>query len=78
MIEIGNMSFGYFQTRLFRELTVNLGHGGIYGLLGKNGAGKTTLLRLICAVYWAMKAKRRTRPCCSRYFLSRSPFIYQQ
>ncbi len=46
MIEIQNLSFGYKKRKLlYRNLTLTLEAGSIYGLLGKNGAGKSTLLK---------------------------------
>ena len=48
MIQLTNIDFGYSNKRmLFKNLTLELSRGHIYGLLGKNGAGKTTLLKLI-------------------------------
>jgi ABC-2 type transport system ATP-binding protein len=48
MIQLTNINFGYSKKRmLFKDLTLELTRGHIYGLLGKNGAGKTTLLKLI-------------------------------
>ena len=46
MIEIRNLSFGYRKNKLlYKELSLELKDGSIYGLLGKNGAGKSTLLK---------------------------------
>lgn len=46
MIEIQNLSFGYNKKKLlYKNLTLTLEAGSIYGLLGKNGAGKSTLLK---------------------------------
>ncbi len=46
MIEIANLSFGYNKKKLlYKNLTLSLEAGSIYGLLGKNGAGKSTLLK---------------------------------
>ncbi|HMG68541.1 MAG TPA: ABC transporter ATP-binding protein [Chitinophagaceae bacterium] len=51
MIEITNLSFGYKKRRLlYRNLTLKLASGSIYGLLGKNGAGKSTLLKNIAGL----------------------------
>ncbi len=50
MIEIGNLSFAYGNSRLFQDLNVDFAPGRIYGLLGKNGAGKTSLYKLICGM----------------------------
>ena len=46
MVEIANLSFGYNKKKLlYKNLTLSLKAGSIYGLLGKNGAGKSTLLK---------------------------------
>lgn len=46
MIEIQSLSFGYGRKKLlYKNLTLSLQAGTIYGLLGKNGAGKSTLLK---------------------------------
>src|SRR3954463_11976465 len=46
MIEVNNLSFGYHRKKLlYKNLSLSLPPGSIYGLLGKNGAGKSTLLK---------------------------------
>jgi ABC-2 type transport system ATP-binding protein len=46
MIQLKNMSFGYSRKKLlYKNLSLNLESGSIYGLLGRNGAGKSTLLK---------------------------------
>jgi ABC-2 type transport system ATP-binding protein len=46
MISIQDFSFGYRKNKpLFKDLSLSLSSGSIYGLLGKNGAGKSTLLK---------------------------------
>ena len=50
MIEIKNLSFNYSSTPVFRELTMSLEAGKIYGLLGQNGVGKTTLLKIMAGL----------------------------
>lgn len=46
MIKVQNLSFGYKRKKLlYKNLTLSLQVGSIYGLLGKNGAGKSTLLK---------------------------------
>jgi ABC-2 type transport system ATP-binding protein len=46
MIEVKNMSFGYSRKKLlYKNISLRLESGSIYGLLGRNGAGKSTLLK---------------------------------
>jgi len=48
MVDIQQLDFSYpGKDLLFRELSMKLEPGNIYGLLGQNGAGKTSLLKLI-------------------------------
>ena len=47
MVNIESLSFGYGRGALFKELSLGLTPGNIYGLLGVNGAGKSTLLKLM-------------------------------
>ena len=48
MIQLENIQFGYVKSKpLFKELSLTMEPGHIYGLLGKNGAGKTTLLKIM-------------------------------
>jgi len=56
MIEIQNLSFGYRKKKLlYRDLTLTLETGSIYGLLGKNGAGKSTLLKNLSGLLFPSK-----------------------
>ncbi len=46
MIDVQNLCFGYNKRKLlYKNLSLKLEVGSIYGLLGKNGAGKSTLLK---------------------------------
>lgn len=49
MLKINDLSFCYSRRgpKVFDGLTLSLGCGGVYGLLGRNGVGKTTLMYLI-------------------------------
>ena len=47
MVEINNLTFRYGRNQVFDNISLSLGSGKIYGLLGENGVGKTTLLRII-------------------------------
>ncbi len=46
-IEIKNITKDFGDTRALDQVTLTLGNGRIYGLLGNNGAGKTTLLSIL-------------------------------
>ena len=50
MIEIKNLGFSYGQSPVLKNISMKLGDGKIYGLLGENGVGKTTLLTLLCGL----------------------------
>ena len=51
MIALNQLSFRYSRKReLYKDLSLTLKTGSIYGLLGKNGAGKSTLLKIICGL----------------------------
>lgn len=47
MIEILNLQKFYGDTKVLRDINVEIDKGDIYGLLGVSGAGKSTLLRCI-------------------------------
>ena len=49
MFKFNEISFGYGKKspELFRDFTMELNAGNVYGLLGKNGAGKSTLIYLM-------------------------------
>jgi ABC-2 type transport system ATP-binding protein len=53
MVTIEGLGFGYGRGALFKELTLGLAPGNIYGLLGVNGAGKSTLLKLMSGLLFA-------------------------
>ena len=54
MIKINHLNFGYRKNQLlFKNLSMQLSAGHIYGLLGKNGAGKSTLLKNLAGLVYA-------------------------
>lgn len=56
MIDIQNLSFGYNPKKLlYKNLSLSLEQGNVYGLLGKNGAGKSTLLKNIIGLLFPVK-----------------------
>ena len=57
MIQVENISFSYGRKdrEIFKDFSLTLGAGRIYGLLGKNGTGKSTLLYLLSGLLRAQK-----------------------
>lgn len=48
-------TFGNFQA--VKGVTLKIGYGKIYGLLGANGAGKTTTIKMLCGLLAASSGK---------------------
>ena len=48
MLEARNVSAAYGQSKVLRDINLQVGEGQVTTLLGANGAGKTTMLRTIC------------------------------
>lgn len=44
-IQIENLSFGYKESLILNEISLEFQRGQMYGLLGRNGTGKTTLIK---------------------------------
>ena len=58
MVSIENLSFGYKKNKpLYKNLSLSLESGSIYGLLGKNGAGKSTLLKNLIGLLFPSNGK---------------------
>jgi ABC-2 type transport system ATP-binding protein len=58
MIEMLDYSFGYKKKRLlYKNLSLSLQTGSVYGLLGKNGAGKSTLLKSLIGLLFPTEGK---------------------
>ncbi len=51
MIEIKNVTKSFGNFTVFKDLSLTVQDGSIYGLVGYNGAGKTTLLKTIAGIY---------------------------
>lgn len=46
-IEVQNLSFGYRDNNVLKDISFNVGEGDFLCVLGKNGAGKSTLFKLL-------------------------------
>ena len=46
MIVFDNVSLSFGRRELFKNISLELGGGKIFGIVGKNGAGKSTFLKL--------------------------------
>jgi ABC-2 type transport system ATP-binding protein len=58
MIQLDRVTFGYDKRAiLFKDLSISLDPGHIYGLLGKNGAGKSSLLRNMAGLLYPLKGE---------------------
>jgi ABC-2 type transport system ATP-binding protein len=51
MIEIRHVRKRFEDAEALKDVTLHIGKGSIYGLLGSNGAGKTTLLKMLAGIY---------------------------
>jgi len=46
-LEVKNLSFGYGEKEVLRDITCAVNSGEIVGIMGKSGCGKSTLLKLL-------------------------------
>lgn len=51
MIEIKNLTKTFGKVTALNKLSLTVGDGSVFGLVGSNGAGKSTLLRVLAGVY---------------------------
>ena len=47
LVEVDNVTFGYDQRAVLRQISLNIPQGKVVAIMGLSGCGKTTLLRLI-------------------------------
>ena len=57
MIKIENLQFNYSKHQVFKDISLTLEEGKIYGLLGQNGVGKTTLMKIIAGLLKSNQGK---------------------
>ncbi|MDR2969875.1 MAG: ABC transporter ATP-binding protein [Tannerellaceae bacterium] len=64
MVQLQNINFAYRSNKpVLRNITLEIGAGSIYGLLGKNGEGKTTLLNILCGQLFPRNGICRVLDC---------------
>lgn len=51
MLEIKNVTKAFKDKSVLDDVSLNINHGSIFGLVGVNGAGKSTLLRSVAGIY---------------------------
>ncbi|SEU00996.1 ABC transporter ATP-binding protein [Paenibacillus sp. NFR01] len=51
MIDVQDVSKSFQEEKAVDGISLSVGKGAIYGLLGSNGAGKTTLLKMLAGIY---------------------------
>ena len=47
IIEIKNLSHSYGKKNIYKNLSLEIKKGSVYGVLGKNGVGKSTLINIL-------------------------------
>jgi ABC-2 type transport system ATP-binding protein len=57
MIRAEKIAFKYKKSTVFKDFSLSIEKGKVYGLLGKNGAGKSTLLYLMTGLLHPQKGK---------------------
>ena len=50
MIEIKNISAGYYGKPVLKNINCTIKKGSFNGIIGRNGAGKSTLLKVLCGL----------------------------
>jgi zinc transport system ATP-binding protein len=59
IIEIKNISFGYTEEEILKNITLNIHQGDYVGMIGPNGGGKTTLLKIMVGLLKPQKGEVR-------------------
>ena len=50
MIEVCNISKSYGKVKALDGVSLTVGEGELFGIVGPDGAGKTTLFRILCTL----------------------------
>ena len=57
LVELRNVSFGYGDRTILRDVSLQVPRGKVTALMGASGGGKTTVLRLIAGQYRAQQGQ---------------------
>jgi branched-chain amino acid transport system ATP-binding protein len=57
LLSLEGLNTGYGRKQVVFDVTINVGHGEIVGILGHNGSGKSTTIRSVLGVLPAMGGK---------------------
>ena len=57
LAELRNVTFGYGERVILRDLSLKIPRGKVTALMGASGGGKTTVLRLIGGQYRAQQGE---------------------
>jgi ABC-2 type transport system ATP-binding protein len=52
VVEVRELTKKYGKLEALKEVSLSVGEGEIFGLLGRNGAGKTTLVKILLGIVW--------------------------
>lgn len=57
LLKIQNLSAGYYQEDIIKDISLDVNQGDFMGIIGPNGSGKTTLLRLVTRILHPWKGR---------------------
>jgi iron complex transport system ATP-binding protein len=57
VLEANNLSIGYNQYALFKNINVMIAKGDVLAVVGRNGSGKSTLLKSLCGLHKPLKGE---------------------
>ncbi len=86
LLDVQNLVFGYVENPVLKGLSLSMGRGEVFCLLGPNGCGKTTLLDCILgtlrtyrgAIHVAGRENRTLRPGRIARYISYVPQHHEQ
>lgn len=67
-IEVKNLSFGYAQRTILKDISFEVGAGSFIAIAGPNGAGKSTLIKLACGLIKVDRGSIEIDSCDIRHY----------